>query len=425
MADRVVETLTGIVKGAIDSAKRLLGIKSPSRVFFEIGINIGEGLVQGLARVKDAVTEASAGLGEGVVTGVGRELERARAAVGLLRDFASAIEQYLSIAERWSAVQRATKRDWAVLFDLIERVARGSISAVTSVARGIGKEGLEQASSALEATRTVIEVLNTVLDLAERIRRGLPRVTFDSLFEWLSAFAQNAVMTLDSVAQVLGTQALARARAVAEATKSLIDLATGLLALGERWADVSTEVRHIWDSAAGWFQETTQTAISMFATLAQDFGEEALKQAEHVAQVMKEVVDAMTGTLEAIRQFAMMIEQIQVADTLIDWFVRFSERAVQEMANAATKLGQALEEAQRAAKTVGDIVRVIEEALKILTEARANLVMPQPQALVGGEKGTTAAAQGSAQSVNVEVRVYLDEQELQAVIKQVLVEVLT
>jgi TP901 family phage tail tape measure protein len=56
--------LKNLAKGALDSAKSFLGIKSPSRKFAEIGAYIGAGLVQGLtgstARVKSAANRIAA-----------------------------------------------------------------------------------------------------------------------------------------------------------------------------------------------------------------------------------------------------------------------------------------------------------------------------------------------------------------------------
>jgi hypothetical protein len=57
--DRVVGAITGAVGGAVDSAKKLLGIASPSKVFAEIGGYTGEGFAQG---VEDATPDAHAAM---------------------------------------------------------------------------------------------------------------------------------------------------------------------------------------------------------------------------------------------------------------------------------------------------------------------------------------------------------------------------
>ncbi len=44
----VLGAITGVVGGAIDAAKSLLGIASPSKVFAQIGVHTGEGMAQGV-----------------------------------------------------------------------------------------------------------------------------------------------------------------------------------------------------------------------------------------------------------------------------------------------------------------------------------------------------------------------------------------
>jgi phage-related protein len=423
MAQHVIDAITGVVMGAIDSAKTLLGIKSPSKVFFSIGIDVGEGLVRGLAHVRDAVSEAAASVGEATVAGVTRELERARSAVNLLRDLASAVEQYLAIAERWSAVQRAGRHDWGMLFDIIEQLARGGIGTMMRVARDAGAEALQQVSSALEVARSVIELVNELLDLSERLRRGLPRVTFEPMFDWLLAFASSVVTTLDTVARVLGTDALERARAVTETTKNVIELAASVLDMALRWAETGAEARRIWDEAASWFNDIAQTALDMFSTLAQSFGQDILESVNRVAQVVHGVIKAMSDALETITQFMNMTEQIQAVDSLIEWFVALSDRVVRAMASAAAKLEVALDDARRAASTVTDIVRILEDMLKAVAEAASSIVTP---VLIPAQApAATTETLTRPPTVNIDIRVYLDERELKGLVKQVIMEVLT
>lgn len=57
MASRAVDSVKGVVNSAIDGAKRLLGIASPSKVFREIGIWTGAGLAEGLTgQTRDVAT---------------------------------------------------------------------------------------------------------------------------------------------------------------------------------------------------------------------------------------------------------------------------------------------------------------------------------------------------------------------------------
>lgn len=58
MASKVVESVKGVVNGAIQGAKKLLGIHSPSRVFKQFGVYTGEGFVNGITEMKDEVARA-------------------------------------------------------------------------------------------------------------------------------------------------------------------------------------------------------------------------------------------------------------------------------------------------------------------------------------------------------------------------------
>lgn len=58
MAQQVLEAATGVVQGAIDAAKKLLGIQSPSKVFAEIGQLSIAGLAQGFDDAKPVSLQA-------------------------------------------------------------------------------------------------------------------------------------------------------------------------------------------------------------------------------------------------------------------------------------------------------------------------------------------------------------------------------
>lgn len=59
MASKIIEAVTGVVKSAIDAAKRLLGISSPSKVFEGIGKDTGAGLIKGLTGTESEVADTA------------------------------------------------------------------------------------------------------------------------------------------------------------------------------------------------------------------------------------------------------------------------------------------------------------------------------------------------------------------------------
>src|SRR5690625_6325599 len=70
MSDRAIEEITGVVGGVVDKAKSLLKIKSPSRVFEQIGAWTGEGLVDGMISMAKEVDKASDMLAESAIPDV-------------------------------------------------------------------------------------------------------------------------------------------------------------------------------------------------------------------------------------------------------------------------------------------------------------------------------------------------------------------
>ena len=70
MATSVIDSVTGVVGGAIDWAKNLLDINSPSRVFEEIGQYVGEGFVVGIDSYSDKVGDSAGELAESVIRNV-------------------------------------------------------------------------------------------------------------------------------------------------------------------------------------------------------------------------------------------------------------------------------------------------------------------------------------------------------------------
>lgn len=62
MASKAIDAITGVVDGVVGKAKSLLKIKSPSRVFMEIGDNTGMGMANGITGTKSANEKAIEGV---------------------------------------------------------------------------------------------------------------------------------------------------------------------------------------------------------------------------------------------------------------------------------------------------------------------------------------------------------------------------
>lgn len=71
MGQWVLDKIGGVINGAIDWAKGLLGIHSPSRVFRDIGQNVGKGLADGITSMGAKVKAAAGTLADATVGGFG------------------------------------------------------------------------------------------------------------------------------------------------------------------------------------------------------------------------------------------------------------------------------------------------------------------------------------------------------------------
>jgi phage-related protein len=69
MAGSLVDKVKGAVSDAVQGAKNLLGIKSPSRVFMEIGVNTAKGMIEGMASQDAAVEKQGGETGKKAQTG--------------------------------------------------------------------------------------------------------------------------------------------------------------------------------------------------------------------------------------------------------------------------------------------------------------------------------------------------------------------
>ncbi|TDL43602.1 phage tail protein [Microbacterium oleivorans] len=86
MAKAVLNSIGNVINGAIDWAKGLLGIKSPSRVFMAIGKYVGEGFVNGVKGTSDKVKSTMSSLADKVISGFDKVADERAKSVKKLAD---------------------------------------------------------------------------------------------------------------------------------------------------------------------------------------------------------------------------------------------------------------------------------------------------------------------------------------------------
>ncbi len=79
MVGAAVQKVKDVASSIVNGAKSFLGIGSPSKVFHEIGINVGEGLVNGIDEMNNAAQKAGQTLGAAAVTAASAPLTFASA----------------------------------------------------------------------------------------------------------------------------------------------------------------------------------------------------------------------------------------------------------------------------------------------------------------------------------------------------------
>lgn len=182
MAASVASAAANVVKGAIDAAKSALKIKSPSRVFMEIGDFTMQGLIKGFAnRDKDAVnamrfiikkirTTSAADMGKAMlelrnkfVAGMNDALEAVRGAMEKKRD-------------RIKGVLDGFKSDFASLSSSIAQTFTGNLFDVSAIEESLTDTKWTAAQSVSQA------FMNNLLDKRSELR-GLS-VAFKKLLGW-------------------------------------------------------------------------------------------------------------------------------------------------------------------------------------------------------------------------------------------------
>ena len=180
-AGAVLKALGGVVGGAVSAVKKRLHIKSPSRVFADIGFQIGKGLEHGIFGSVPGVEKAARHTADRLLGGFrGRMRERSpsremydsgvRAIEGLVIGLASMRRQARQSAE-------------AIGGDLLSAVGAGisGLSALSRVAQSTGMAlGVGLAVGARRAQGAVVSAMRAIADAALAAARARLRISSPS-----------------------------------------------------------------------------------------------------------------------------------------------------------------------------------------------------------------------------------------------------
>jgi TP901 family phage tail tape measure protein len=169
MSNFLITNVTNWIKSVLpDPIERFLGISSPSKLFARIGVNVAEGLIQGLDEKKDAVTQKSQELLNNALGKVNEAIDRAR-------QFGQSIADSLFKGVDLSAATTTAKETGVSIVDAIvqqsQRVAEFGRKTQELLRAGLNRTTYEQII-ALGAERG-IEVADAYLkgNTSELVRR--------------------------------------------------------------------------------------------------------------------------------------------------------------------------------------------------------------------------------------------------------------
>ena len=155
-AGELVEKAKGVVNNAIDAARNLLRINSPSKVFRDMGYSIDEGFIVGMEGMADKVSAAS----EFVATGI---VDAAKKPLDSLADLMSGdmitdptITPVLDLSE----IQNGTDRLYAMLPESEQLSFSGNVRLANDASVSITRDRLQKEASNNEMMNSLINAIN-------------------------------------------------------------------------------------------------------------------------------------------------------------------------------------------------------------------------------------------------------------------------
>jgi len=81
MIRAVSDSVRNVASGAVNAVRNLLGIRSPSKVFAELGVNVGEGFAEGIKSTKRMLNRAAVDIGHTAISGTAGAVQQPGASV--------------------------------------------------------------------------------------------------------------------------------------------------------------------------------------------------------------------------------------------------------------------------------------------------------------------------------------------------------
>ena len=341
MAQGVIASVVGVVNDAIEAAKRLLGIKSPSRVTAaEIGVPLVQGIIVGarsaapeaaaaMADIVRDIASAASGAGGGIAGGAGD-------IVSSLITFVSDLLKAFHEATAWITTAATNVKDQAKIFN---EAAQGMLDTLMAgVELILSLEDL-QVPSGTAVVRPLIQFIN---DLVREMHTAIAWVTTATTnvkdqAKIFNEAAQGMLETLMAGVELI--EAAGRIRITTQVVAVIQQLVTVITSVVQLLSDVIRPLTAQLLTAIRFFAEQMKPALDLFA------------QATELLTAMVDVKPVnVDQVFHALRQ------------VIID--------AVRVMRDVNTYVGHLIAGVRDLANSLGAILAPIADALNVLLVAR-------------------------------------------------------
>jgi tape measure domain-containing protein len=171
MAKALVDAAKGVISGAVDGIKNFLGIKSPSRLFAEIGRYSGQGLVNGLVSFGGKVENAATDLGRGAIDSMSNAIGGISDIVNGNIDSNPVIRPVMDL----SNIQNGSKQLYKMMDGVGGYAINGSVNAAINAAKGIQSNSQTSNTPKNTQTTTPTSTQNTSVNNVFNIQGSNPK----------------------------------------------------------------------------------------------------------------------------------------------------------------------------------------------------------------------------------------------------------
>lgn len=354
MAGALVSAAQGVVQSAIDAAKNLLGMHSPSRVFMEIGEGTMEGFLLGILGMGQDVLGA-------VIEVLGAvEEEAAEQAANIAGAMETVLGTLVAAIEAVNTLATATLPEVSIggTVDRIILLLTDIVTRFLAAAGQFEDEGIEAAKRLAEAGGAIVGELKSMIDGFDAVANYRPQVigpTLNRLFDQM----RGTIIKLVRIAPEFDGPGLTAATTLATAGGAMVGQLKAMVDGFDAVAAYKPEV--IGPTLNTLFDQMRGTIVKLVA-LAPEFDGPGLAAATQLAQAGGAIASQLKSMVDGLMAVATYSAQVGLADA-VDALAADLEALVQTMAARFGSLDEdtlaAYDAAAAFGQRIGGIVGVI------------------------------------------------------------------